>query len=475
MSPLKWLKRPAVPFWSALVVFFALHLYKLSAPPNGYHQWRESDTAAVILNYYQEDMNFLHPRINQRGASSGITGSELPVYNYASALLYHLSGPSHASARLLTVLAACLGLWLFRRIVTTISGGKIALYAVWAMAFSPLYFFYSFKIMPDIWMLVSLLGAVYLFLRYCATDNIGYLAASALCLILSACIKPLGLSVYLVFVYMRFRTKSGRCLKELLLFTAYIGVTFGAVYGWFSYARHVNEVYASGGFYMGQYLHRFIDLMLKPAFFKKLFLQWPFEIWIGWVLTPVFGYGLYRAIRFGTGKVYLVWILASYIVFALVSSHSHTHDYYTLIIVPPLAALTGTGLNHVVERVPWRRLFLTAVVLLVPLGAVARTYHRIADVAEFEQMRSDADRLIPRGSLVMIQDTTTAIRLYQVNRNGWPLRFGVTYSEVERLIQQGAEYLVIDGPIAGYTDSLRLLFDESHERVGEMYCYSLRK
>ena len=33
-----------------LIIFAVLHIYRLTAPPNGYHKWRESDTAAVIQN-----------------------------------------------------------------------------------------------------------------------------------------------------------------------------------------------------------------------------------------------------------------------------------------------------------------------------------------------------------------------------------------------------------------------------------------
>lgn len=469
----KLLNRSRLVLWAVILIFFLMHLYKLAAPPNGYHQWRESDTAAVILNYYQEDMNFLHPRINQRGAASGITGSELPIYNYASALVYQVTGPSHASARLLTLLAALFGLWLLRRIVTTLSDERTALFAVWAMAFSPLYFFYSYKIMPDIWMLTFLLAAVTLFLNFRNTQSHWNLAGSAICLILSACIKPLGLSLYLPFVYMIWRDRPRR-RKNLTLMSVYILTTFGVVYGWFSYARHVNEVNRSAGFYLGEYLSAFVDFMLKPDFFKKLFLQWPFEIWIGWVLVPIFLYGVYRIIKTGIGRIYFVWILACYIVFVMVSSHSHTHDYYTLIIVPPLAAITGIGLNRFMQTASWRRYVVLALVVLAPVGAAVRTRHRLTDVNDFDQIRRDSDRSIPRDALVMVEETTMATRLYQLNRTGWPLRRAINYSAVEPLVKKGGEYLVLENPIETYNDSLALLFETMPERISDLYCYRAR-
>ena len=129
----------------AIGLYFVAHLYYLSLPPNGYHHWRESDTAAVILNYHQESMNFLEPRVNQRGTTSGVAGMELPLYNYATALVYTVTGPSHAAARTLTLLAACLGLWIFFCLTSLMVPQKAAALATWALAFSPLYFFYGFK------------------------------------------------------------------------------------------------------------------------------------------------------------------------------------------------------------------------------------------------------------------------------------------------------------------------------------------
>jgi len=57
-------------FYAALVLFFILHLYYITAPPNGYHVWRESDTAAVTLNYYQDAQPFLAPKTNELGSSA---------------------------------------------------------------------------------------------------------------------------------------------------------------------------------------------------------------------------------------------------------------------------------------------------------------------------------------------------------------------------------------------------------------------
>lgn len=102
-------------FGAAILIFVFMHLHFINAPPNGYHQWRESDTSAIILNFYQEDANFLQQRCNQRGDGSGITGGELPTYSYLSAMLYFLFGAHHFLARLLTLLGSLVALFYFRK------------------------------------------------------------------------------------------------------------------------------------------------------------------------------------------------------------------------------------------------------------------------------------------------------------------------------------------------------------------------
>jgi len=474
MSWTERLKNPRRLLWAALAVFILLHFYQLNAPPNGYHHWRESDTAAVALNYYQEDMNFLHPRVNQRGATSGITGIELPIYNYSVALLYCLTGPVHGVARLLTIFGACIGLGFFYRIVTITSGERPAAFAVWAMAFSPLFFFYSHKIMPDIWMLSLLLGAFYFHLRYLKENHRGLLAVSALLLILSACLKPLGLSIYLPLLYLTWTEKEERATRILLL-AVYVLVTLSAVAGWFAYAKSVNEVHGVSAFYMGQSLPKWLDYMLTAQFFKKLFLQWPFELWVGWIFVPAFLCGLYLAFKKRVGSLYLVWALAGYIVFAIASHHASTHYYYTLIIVPPLAAISGLALHHLADSPDWRRWLAVAMVLLVPIGAAARTVHRIGPSEDYHEMRADANNSIPRDSLVMVQDQSRAIRLYQMNRKGWVLRDEINYAVVKELVEQGGRYLILDRPLAAYDDSLGLIIDTASARIGPMYCYETKK
>lgn len=461
--------------WCALILFTILHFYNISAPPNGYHQWRESDTAAISLNYYQEDCNFLHPRINQRGATSGITGSELPIYNYAGAMLYTIFGPSHAAHRLLTLLGALFALWVFFKTVLLLTKEKLlAACSALALAFSPLFFFYTYKIMPDIWMLALLLLSVWSFVRYLNDRKTMLFILSAIALILSATIKPLSLSIYLFYLVLLLRSSREK-FKSFFIMAGYVCITFLPTLGWYLYARQVNEEYGSPGFYLGETLSTFYTYLVSSQFYKKLLLQWPFELWIGWPLVLFFFIGLVLLIKSKRKHGIFVWLLSCYIAFALISYHSSSHDYYTLIVLPPIAIITGAGIEKIIRWRQWGRYILIAIIVIVPAATFIRIKHRVVDVPLYYQFREATKSIIPPESLVMVEDKTTSVKLYQLNRKGWPLRGTITYNKVKEYIAEGAEYIVLEDELSAYDDSLFTLFEPDGKQIGSYYCYRVLK
>ena len=261
----------------------------------------------------------------------------------------------------------------------------------------------------------------------------------------------------------------------MAVFAIYICLTLLPVLGWLSYARHLQEVYGLSVFYLGGYgLKDFHHYLFNIVFVKKLLLQWPWEMWIGWALTPAFLFGLYRYVKKPPTKFFPVWIVAAYIVFALTALKSSTHDYYTLIIVPPLAAITGSGLYHLMNSGGWRKMVAVILITIAPVGAFLRIYDRFDDISRFDQIREAADKYIPAESLVMVEDNTPVVRLYQLNRKGWPLRNEITYGEIKKCVEQGGEYLILEKDLKNYNDSLRLIFSDSAITLGGLYCYTLK-
>jgi|GEM_PF-996933 len=496
MRILDYLKsHPRVILWTTLVLFAIPHILTLWLPPNGYHKWRESDTAAIIENYYQEDMNPLHPRVNQRGDKSGITGMELPLYNYTAALLYHVlepdpeTGPYFQIPRGLTLLAGLISLWLVFSIARFWLDELGAAIAAWATACSPLFFYYSSKIMPDIWMLTLGLGSVLCYLHYLDNRKVVNLLGAGLLLVLSAAIKPLILCILLPFLVMSVR-KSDHKLQGAVKALLFATVTIVPVVLWFLWARQVNIEHESPGFYLGENMGSFAEMLFSAQFFKKLFLQWPWELWIGWALVPVFLTGLVLSIRRRSLRASWWWVLAVYIVFIPMAQHARSHDYYSLIIVPPLALLTALGASYLWEHRRWYSRLALVLLLLAPMGTFARIHQRFGSGKDFYEVRSEVNKVIPRDALVICHDDNSAILLYQLNRHGWVVRDVDTHHEVDSLIKLGGQYFLSDEdivevthggdirilePLEAYSDSLQLLFHRPGVRLAWLHCYQAKE
>lgn len=459
-----WL-RPHFITTTALVLFFLFHLYQISAPPNGYHNWRESDTAAVILNYFQDDLPLLTPRTNELASSSEMAGIELPIYCWIAAWGYSLMGPNHIAAHLVTILAALACLWFFGRAVAMLEDEMTGAMAVWALAFSPLFFYYSYKIMPDILMLCLLIGSLYFYMRFIAGDRYGSWIASVLCLALSASIKPFGLAIYVPLVYFHWR-RGSLDPRRLGLLALHALLSIVPLLIWVAYSGWlINRTGV---------LLSFVDYLFTPLFLKRFFLQWPFELWLGWTMVPVFGVGLFHFARKKAGGFYIVWAVAMFVVMALVARYSRIHDYYSLLLVPPLAVITGFGLKRLFEGNSWQRAMLALVILAAPVGAALRVQHRFGPTEEFHELREAAARIIHRDSKVIVEDNTRgAIRLYQLNRKGWYIEPGEIDKAVYAYARQGATYLILNRPIEEYDNRSGLRIRDSAINLGPLYCYVL--
>jgi Dolichyl-phosphate-mannose-protein mannosyltransferase len=460
------------PRWMAALAIVAsclVHQYRLDAPPNGYHQWRESDTAAITLNYYQEDMTFLHPRVNQRGDSEGITGMEFPLYNYVAALIYHITGPSHAAHRALTILAGSVSLWMMFLIGREMFDPWVGAISSWALAWSPLFLFYSHKIMPDIWMLTYLLISCFAFLKWRNAGSISWLLLSSLALLLSATIKPLGLAVLFPFAYYTHRYRDRRSFV-ISLFLALLVIS--AAFAWYQYGQSVNSTHHSAGFDLGNPLDRISENLLSATFFKKLFLQWPWELWIGWALAPLCLVGFYAARHIKDKGVWL-WLLGTYLAFAVTPGHSSTHDYYTLSILPLICLFSGLGGTYLWKKHAIVRWAVVTVCLAGPLVTMARISHRISEVPEFESIRHEANIVIPRDARVVVQENTTAIRLYQMNRHGFVIRSNQSIASASFGLSHGATYLVTEREYENLKDSLPQFSFRTQRQLGPLYCYEL--
>ena len=75
-----------------VLALFASHIRHFNISPRGVHVWRQCNSLAVASNFYEEDMDIMHPRVDHRRSSDGVTGMNFPLFEFTLAVVYKITG-----------------------------------------------------------------------------------------------------------------------------------------------------------------------------------------------------------------------------------------------------------------------------------------------------------------------------------------------------------------------------------------------
>jgi hypothetical protein len=88
---------------------FLLHLPFLGLPPQSSHVWRQTNTLAVAVNFSEESMDILRPRVNLREDGDGVTGMQFPSYEWGLAWCFKAFGQGYWVHHLYSLLILFIG------------------------------------------------------------------------------------------------------------------------------------------------------------------------------------------------------------------------------------------------------------------------------------------------------------------------------------------------------------------------------
>ena len=74
-----------------LALGLALRFVNLQDPLTDKQAWRQTDTAAIARNFYEEGYSLFYPRVDWRGTTPGYVETNFPLYPFVVALLYAVS------------------------------------------------------------------------------------------------------------------------------------------------------------------------------------------------------------------------------------------------------------------------------------------------------------------------------------------------------------------------------------------------
>ena len=163
------------PLLFLMMVALLPRLYNLNSPVIGVHSWRQADTAAIARNFYEALLahpgqlwRFAYPQVDWGGG--GYAETEFPLYPALVSLIYRVLGPHEIYARGLSVIFSLIGLYFLYKLVELCFDSSVAFWSALFYAILPLSVFYSRTVQPESLVMMSSLGGLYFFKRWCAAN-----------------------------------------------------------------------------------------------------------------------------------------------------------------------------------------------------------------------------------------------------------------------------------------------------------------
>lgn len=181
------------------VLSAAMHFKHFSKDLMGLHVWRQTQTQSTINNFYEEDMNILAPRRNDRGDSEGIFRMEFPLMQWLIACVYKVAGKHILITRLFMFLVGLLSIsGMYRLLGALFDKPMISVFGAWAFTFSPSFYYYTINPLPDNFALCCSIWGLSFFFFWYKSKKASQLIVSSLLLSIGALCKLPFIIFYIV-------------------------------------------------------------------------------------------------------------------------------------------------------------------------------------------------------------------------------------------------------------------------------------
>jgi 4-amino-4-deoxy-L-arabinose transferase-like glycosyltransferase len=431
-----------------LVFGLLIRLYKINSPVADWHSWRQTDTASVTRNYVNLGLNLLYPKYDdiskiQTGYLNlqGFRFVEFPVFNFFHYLLVKIlpNVSFDALGRLTSVIFSVFSAYFLFLIGKRYLGKWGGLLSSFFFLLIPYNIYFSRVILPEPLCVFFSLFSLWLFIKYIDSEKVFYLFFSGIIFSLALLLKPFALFYAFPMVYLllsRYGIKNifmtPRLLINFLIFADLVLVPLLLWRGWIG--NHPEGIPHFTWAFNGD-LIRF-----RPAFWRWIFGERIGRLILGiWGLIPF----IIGVITKKKNYFNLSLMLGALAYVFMVATASVRHDYYQILIVPPICLLAAEGSlaiwqNNIFNKWLARPILIFSIVLCLGMGWYqVKEYYKI-DHPEIIAAGQAVDRLTPKDARVIAPYNGDTAFLYQTERWGWP----VVDDSIENIIKLGASYYV---------------------------------
>ena len=449
-------------FKISIALFVIVHMFYINLPPCSIHVWRQCNTMSVARNFAEEDMNILHPRVDRRFESDGITGTAFPLYEWLLANFMRFIGNPNYLSRIFSLFISVIGIIFCYRFIGIISDNKsVAAFTASSICWAPEFFYHSMNALPDILALTLAFASLYYFEKGIKSNSISAFFISMLFLTLSGLVKIqyLMIGAYFATIFLMHLIKNSESiLKKNKITIAVTGcLSIAITLGWYKYALLLIERSNLRDF--GIEIRNADSIEAGLMILKKnLISDWP-ELVFGYANTLVIVIGIIAAFKKRNSKYFLPFLglVIAYCAYHFLDLRQmQVHHYYMLPSYLFAVGLMAAGFQYLITKKK------SAIILLVLIAQPILAGIRIIparwgkqdlgipqEFANQEQLNR-LQKSIPEGELVIAgPDESGCIYLYFLHAKGFGFEHSGQLSEdinqestLQNYIDRGASYLI---------------------------------
>jgi len=378
-----------------VILGLAIRLYGINSPLVDSHQGRQTLTAMMTRNLYEDNMNIFSTRLDIFGNRPGHIIMEFPLMHSITALLYYLFGVHDTIGRLVSVAFSVGAMFLIyglaRKFLSVI--GAFAAFVLYA--FSPMNIYFSRAFMPESSMMFFTVGSVYFILRYLENESFKLYLIATLFAALVCLAKPTAGTVFIPIIAAWFLKHNWTLLKRFDFWLYMVLATVPFIL-WFTYAHNFNSInpcpFGYGDSWIEQVRIRGItEHWLSPRFYT--FVGGSIILLL---LTPLGFIGAVTGVPFVETRAKRIllysWLGAIIVHFYGLAGPNSGHIYYHLLLLPLAVIFFGFSVEWLLSKQkPIKQMLNNKVILWLGISFVIIAFagYTVGYYKYFKYMYSD--------------------------------------------------------------------------------------
>ncbi len=375
--------------------------------------------------------------------------TELPLYMWLYGKLWPVFGLGEGWGRILSSFASLLTALLLFFLIEREFGRESALYGAGLFCVMPLEVFFGRTVQPDATALLGLVAGLYFWdISLERGRPLWAWAISAVAISVATGLKLPYFHVFIPLAALTWRRLGRAAFTDGRMWAAGF-VASGAVFAWYWHAR--SGVYVvptkSGEFW------QLLQYGRLPHFTQFLIFSRFVELVTTYGGMVFFLVGA-REIFFRRRDVFwAAWLGGVFVHLVALGYYGHSHEYTSLTLVPPAAAVMGEGLRLLLEKVRirppemrrWALAGLSLLIVSVPAHCALRIKHWYNQSnTELFLAGKAASAVSSRGDLFLTDSSAPSVLLYYLDRQGWGIPFKYKgpdeFDLVEKHASKGAKF-----------------------------------